>query len=113
MLPLGHQRCSVVQISAVQGSVFQHCARYFISVNPRIQRYAIYFFSINPRFQCCASFFISTNPRFSVVQELSGTFGHQRYTEVSIVRGPSVHTTISPCMDLASAYNITYSRVEY
>ena len=35
-------------------------------------------------------FFISANPRFSVVQELSGTVGHQRYTEVSDVQGSIV-----------------------
>ncbi len=85
MLPLGHQRCRVVQISAVQGSVFQCCARHFISVNPRFQSCAIFFISINPRFQCCASVFISAKKRFIIVQELSGTFGHQRYTEVSAV----------------------------
>ena len=33
-LPLGHQKCSIVQISAVQGSVSQHYASYFISINP-------------------------------------------------------------------------------
>ena len=79
MLPLGHQRCSVMQISAVQGSVFQHYARHFISVNPR--------------FQCCASYIISINPRFSVVQELSGIFGHQRYTKFSTIRGSNLRVT--------------------
>ena len=85
MLPLGYQICSVVQISVVQGSMFQHCASYFTSINPMFQHYATYFISGNPRFQRCASFFISANPRFSIVQELSGTFGHQCYTEVSVV----------------------------
>ena len=55
-LSLGHQRCSIVQIIAVQGSVFQHCASYFISINPRFQHCASYFISVNPRFQHCASF---------------------------------------------------------
>ena len=41
-------------------------------------------------------FFIRANPMFSSVQELSATFGHQRYTKFStvrgiIVRGPSVY----------------------
>ena len=57
MLPLAHRRCSVVQISAFQGSVFQHCASYFTSINPMFQNCANYFISGNPRFQCCASFF--------------------------------------------------------
>ena len=96
MLPLGHQRCSVVQISDVQGSMFQLCASYFISINPRFQQCAIYFTSVNPRLQHCKSFFISANPRFSVLQDLSGFFGHQHYTMVStvhgsIVQGPIVH----------------------
>ena len=56
MLAFSPQRCSTVQISTVQGSVFQHCARYFISINPRFQCYESYFISINPRFQCNASF---------------------------------------------------------
>ena len=50
--------CSVVQISTVQGSVFQHCASYFISINPRFQHCASYFISVNPRFQHCTRFFL-------------------------------------------------------
>ena len=60
-LLLGHQRCSIMQISAVLGSVFQRCASYFISINQRFQHCACYFIRINPRFQCCTSFFISAN----------------------------------------------------
>ncbi len=86
ILLLGHQRCSIVQISDVLGSVFQRCASYFISINQRFQHCAGYFISINPRFQCCTSFFISANPRFSIVQELSESFGHQRCLRQHCVR---------------------------
>ena len=94
MRPLGHQRRSVVQISAVQGSMFQLCASYFISINPRFQWCAIYFTSVNPRLQHYKSFFISANPRFSVLQDLSGFFGHQHYTMVSTVQGNIVQGPI-------------------
>ena len=88
-VPLKMQSCANQRCS-----VFQLCASYFISVNPRFQYCAIHFISINPRFQHEQVFFISANTKFSAVQELSGFFGHQHYTEVGAVRGSVVQGSV-------------------